>query len=47
MKKPLTLANFNVPPLCLAATDQVVVVGFLGGDLRILRMDTPLFPDAS
>jgi hypothetical protein len=27
---------------CMAAIDQVVVAGYSNGDMRVIRMDTPL-----
>jgi hypothetical protein len=41
-KKPVALCSISGGLTCLAATDELVVLGSVDGDLRFLRMDTLL-----
>ncbi len=42
MKKPIPLFSISGGIKCMTATDEVVVIGSVDGDVRIVRMDTPL-----
>ncbi len=46
LKKPIPLFSISGGVNCMTATDEVVVIGSVDGDMRIVRMDTPLSENA-
>ncbi len=47
MKKPVPLFSISRGIKCMAASDEVVAIGSVDGDMRIVRMDTALSENAS